>query len=227
MPAPARFCLVAGLLGLLLCLFNQGSAAELTPALERAAVLASLMAVGLMLVAVLWTRATPAAPTRAELAGDQGLELQAGLPGELARELAWGSHMLLSATPAATVLLHWSGRCLLRRGVLGAAPFQPGSVCERARSSGRAISLVNLRLYPAREEFSSLPEGTPAVLVQPIGADGWLVLGGWSPRCFSRSDEVWVEGWALKLRTSLEAWSGADPMGEAPAAGTAPDPPAS
>ena len=34
---------------------------------------------------------------------------------------------------------------------------------------------------------------------QPLGGEGVLVLGGWSPRCFSRSDLLWVEGWARKL----------------------------
>jgi hypothetical protein len=227
LPWPARVCLGAGSLGLLLCLLNQGSAAELSPALERASVLASLLAVGLLLVAVLWTRAAPVAPERAKLSGPEGLELRAGLPKELELELGWGSRMLLTATPAASVLVFWRGTILLRRGVLADASFQPGAICERAAQNGKAISLVDLRLYPGREEFRGLPEGTPAVLVQPIGTDGWLLLGGWSPRCFSRSDERWVEGWAQKLRTSLEPAFSADPREAGPAAGSEPAPPAS
>jgi hypothetical protein len=31
-----------------------------------------------------------------------------------------------------------------------------------------------------------------------------VLLGGWSARCFSRSDLAWVEGWAAKLRAGLE-----------------------
>jgi hypothetical protein len=225
MPAPARFTLAAGLLGLALCLLNQLSAPELNPALERAAVLASLMAVGLMLVAVLWTRATPIAPERVALEGEQGLELDPGLPEELRRELAWGSRLLLTATPAASLLVHWRGRILLRRGVLGTSPFEPGEICRRASASGRAISLVNLRLYPGRGEFSALPEGTPAVVVQPIGRDGWLLVGGWSPRCFSRSDELWMEGWADKLRTSLEQACDSPPLAGEPSAPSSHDRP--
>ncbi|WP_311133797.1 MULTISPECIES: cofactor assembly of complex C subunit B [Synechococcales] len=227
LPAAARLCLGAGLLGLVLCLINQFSAPELSPPLERAAVLASLMAVGLMLVALLWTRATPTAPDRVELGGPQGLELIAGLPAELAAELSWGSRMLLTATPAASLVLHWQGQSILRRGVLGAQPFEPGAICQRARQGGKAVSLVTLKLYPGAAEFSGLPAGTPAVLVQPIGGGGWLVLGGWSPRCFSRADEAWIEGWAEKLRTPLEAWSvqagpGNDPRPEESAAGSSP-----
>ncbi|WP_370593330.1 cofactor assembly of complex C subunit B [Cyanobium sp. BSA11S] len=227
MPTPARFTLAAGLLGLGLCLLNQLTAPELNPALERAGVLASLMAVGLMLVAVLWTRALPIAPERVELEGEQGLELAAELPEELSLELAWGSRLLLTATPAASLLIHWQGRTLLRRGLLGHTPFDPGEICGRATANGRAVSLVNLKLYPGREEFSCLPVGTPAVLVQPIGSQGWLLAGGWSPRCFSRSDELWIEGWAEKLRTSLERADVALSRGEALSAPKTPAPPGS
>jgi hypothetical protein len=200
----ARLCLAAGVLGLLLCVLNQLTATELSPALERAGVLSSLLAVGLMLVAILWTRAVPVAPERVALEGEQGVRLVDGLPQPLAQELGWGSQMLLTATPAASLLLYWRGRTVLRRGVLADAAFIPGAICARAWSTGKAIGLVNLKLYPGRQEFVGLPEGIPALIVQPIGREGVILLAGWSPRCFSRSDEAWLEGWSLKLRTALE-----------------------
>ena len=200
----ARLCLAAGVLGLLLCVLNQLTAPELSPALERAGVLSSLLAVGLMLVAILWTRAVPVAPERVALEGEQGVRLVDGLPQPLAQELGWGSTMLLTATPAASLLLYWRGRTMLRRGVLAEAAFIPGAICARAWSTGKAIGLVNLKLYPGRQEFVGLPEGIPALIVQPIGTEGLILLAGWSPRCFSRSDEAWLEGWSLKLRTALE-----------------------
>jgi hypothetical protein len=72
MGRPALACLGVGLVALLLSLINQFSAAELTPPLVRASVLASLLAVGLLLVATLWTRAVPQAPERVALEGPQG-----------------------------------------------------------------------------------------------------------------------------------------------------------
>ncbi len=215
----ARLCLAAGVLGLLLCVLNQLTAPELSPALERAGVLSSLLAVGLMLVAILWTRAVPVAPERVALEGEQGVRLADGLPQPLAQELGWGSQMLLTATPAASLLLYWRGRTVLRRGVLADAAFIPGAICARAWSTGKAIGLVNLKLYPGRQEFVGLPEGIPALIVQPIGTEGVILLAGWSPRCFSRSDEAWLEGWSLKLRTALELCDAAPevPMSPSPA----------
>ena len=203
-PTPARICIGLGLVALALVVANQGLAPEVNPPLERAAVLASLLAVGLMLVGVLWTRALPEAAIRSELSGDQGLVLNADLPEALAEELAWGSHMLLTASPAAVVLVIWRGQPLLRRGLLAPSTFAPGAICQRAIEKQAAISLVDLKLYPGRQEFDCLLPGLPSVLVQPLGQDGLLLLGGWSVRCFSRSDLAWVEGWAAKLRAGLE-----------------------
>ncbi len=204
---PARIALAGGVLGLLLTVVNQWSglpAGEpMAPALERAGVLASLLAVVLMLVGLLWERIEPVAPQRVALAGREGLDLAADLPPDLRRELAWGSQMLLTATPAATLLLLWRGRLLLRRGLLSEERFVAGSICRKALAQGRAISLVDLRLYPGRAEFTPVLADLPAVLIQPIGEEGLLLLGGWSARCFGRSDLLWVEGWARRLRDEL------------------------
>ena len=218
MGRPARFCLAAGVLGLLLCVLNQVLAPELSPPLERASVLGSLLSVGLMLVAILWTRAVPVAPERVSLPGKEGLVLLNDIPEPILQELGWGSQMLLTATPAAALLLYWRGSTLLRRGVLSETGFEPGTICERAWTTGRAINLVDLRLYPGRDEFRGLPDGIPSLIVQPIGCEGIALLAGWSPRCFSRSDEAWLEGWSRRLRTPLEAYwpamsSAASPSG--------------
>jgi hypothetical protein len=185
--------------GLALVVANQLTAPQLDPPLERAGVLASLLAVGLMLVAVLWTRAVPEAAARARLEGSEGVWLTPDLPAAVTEELGWGSQMLLTATPAVVIVVHWDGQCLLRRGLMGQGSFEPGEICRRAMERGRPLSLVNLSLYPGREEFDGLLPGLPAVLIQPLGDAGVVVLGGWSPRCFSRSDLTWVEGWAQRL----------------------------
>lgn len=234
---PARICLGSGIGALGLVVLNQTTAAHADPALERAAVLASFLAVGLMLVGVLWTRAVPDAAARVALEGRQGIDLAEGLPADLAEELGWGSQMLLTASAAAVVVVMWKGRCLLRRGLLADTAFTPGPICARTQAKGNAISLVDLRLYPGRDEFSGLLPGLPSVVVQPVGEDGLVVLGGWSPRCFSRSDLVWLEGWARRITARMVALSAraGDPrdgeaapstgsLPEVPGCGTPPDP---
>lgn len=224
---PARICLWSGVASLALVVVNQTTAASTDPALERAAVLASFLAVGLMLVSILWTRYEPEAAARVALEGLQGLVLAEGLPDDLAEELGWGSQMLLTASPAAAVVVLWQGRCLLRRGLLVDEPFEPGAICRRAQEKNAAISLVDLRLYPGRAEFERLLPGVPAVVVQPLGLEGLVVLAGWSPRCFSRSDLTWLEGWAQRLRGRMEPVCGSQVLlepGEAGSPGSLPEP---
>ena len=216
MPFGARVSLSAGVLLLLLAVGNVFTAEAIDPTLQRAEVLAGMAAVGLMLVAVLWTRAQPLAPTAVELPGEQSLKLLPELSELCRTELAWGSHLLLTATSAATILVAWDGHVLLRRGLVpetlliddkdsaNGESFTPGPICERAQRQGQLVSLVKTALYPGRTEFDPVLPGLPAVMVQPLGDRGWVVLGGWSERCFSRSDERWFTGWCERLRTTLE-----------------------
>ena len=204
MPTPARVTLSAGVLVLLLAVVNGFTASAIDPSLQRAEVIAGLAGVGLMLVAVLWTRASPRAAEAADLIGEQGFVLRSDLSPAVRFELAWGSQLLLTATSAATILVYWDGDVLLRRGMISTATFCPGAICTRAQELQQLISLVKTALYPGRVEFDAVLPHLPAVMVHPLGQRGWVVLGGWSERCFSRSDERWFSGWCERLRTTLE-----------------------
>ena len=204
MPTPARVVLFSGLLVLVLAVTNASTADRITPDLQRAEVLAGLAAVGLMLVAVLWTRANPRSADQVDLQGEQGLVMDQQTSADLREELGWGSHMLLTATPASTVLVYWRGQVILRRGLIRADKFKPGDICNRVMERETTISLVNTELFPGRTEFDSVVENLPAVVISPLGKNGVVVVGGWSKRCFSQSDERWLEGWTQRLKTSLE-----------------------
>ena len=208
MSTPARLVLGCGVVGLLLVVINAllipGDLGNALPVFQRSSVLAGVMAVGLMLVAVLWSRANPIARERVNLNGRLGFQLKSELSEALRLELAWASHQLLKATPASSVMLIWDEQELFRRGVLSELPFQQGVILARAREQQQTVAMVNLTLYPGRSEFSYLPEDIPALVVEPLGQRGWLLVAGWSVRCFSHSDELWITGIAEKLRTELE-----------------------
>ena len=132
MPGPARAVLICALLLLGLTVTNAGLAETVTPELQRAEVLAGMAAVGLMLVAVLWTRANPKSTEKVPLKGEQGLVMADQFSEDQQQELAWGSHMLLTATPAASVLVLWRKQVVLRRGLISQDSFQPGPITKRA-----------------------------------------------------------------------------------------------
>ena len=201
--AAARSAVLVGVAGLTLAVINQATAPALEPPLERASVLAGILAVLLMLSGLLGERVLPAESARVDLVGREGLELAEALPEPLRQELAWGSAMLLKATPAAVVVVQRGDHLLLRRGLLADSRFVPGVICAQALERQRSISLVDLAIYPGRDEFRTLLPDLPAVVVQPIGQDGLLLVGGWSPRCFGRGDLIWIEGWASRLAVAL------------------------
>ena len=205
MPGPARAVLICALLLLGLTVTNAGLAETVTPELQRAEVLAGMAAVGLMLVAVLWTRANPKSAEMVPLKGEQGLVMADQFSKDQQQELAWGSHMLLTATPAASVLVLWRQQVVLRRGLISQDSFQPGPITKRALERDQTISLVNTTLFPGRAEFDTMLPSLPAIVVCPMGNEGAVIVGGWSPRCFTRSDERWIEGWTQRLRTTLGA----------------------
>ena len=205
MPGPARAVLICALLLLGLTVTNAWLAETVTPELQRAEVLAGMAAVGLMLVAVLWTRANPKSAEKVPLKGEQGLVMADQFSKDQQQELAWGSHMLLTATPAASVLVLWRQQVVLRRGLISQDSFQPGPITRRALERDQTISLVNTTLFPGRAEFDAMLPSLPAIVVCPMGNEGAVIVGGWSPRCFTRSDERWIEGWTQRLRTTLGA----------------------
>jgi len=204
MPTAARISLFSGVFVLLMAVINSLTVELVTPSFQRAEVLAGVAAVGLMLVAALWTQASPTTPSRKNLEGKQAFDLAEGLRDDLRTELAWGSHLLLTATPAAVIVVYWDNKIILSRGILAEGIFVPGQICDQARNKGDLISLVNTTLFPGRVEFDPIVNNLPAVMVYPLATYGWVILGGWSERCFSRSDELWLIGWSKRLRTQLD-----------------------
>ena len=83
-----QWCLLAGVLVLGLSILNASTAETITPSLERADVLAGMAGVGLMLVSILWTRASPRSPEAVALEGEQGFVLSSDLPDAVRAELA-------------------------------------------------------------------------------------------------------------------------------------------
>ena len=98
-----------------------------------------------------------------------------------------------------------SKQVVLRRGLISQDSFQPGPITKRALERDQTISLVNTTLFPGRAEFDAMLPSLPAIVVCPMGNEGAVIVGGWSPRCFTRSDERWIEGWTQRLRTTLGA----------------------
>ena len=199
MSSSAKTSFFIGLVFLSLSIINASLSNEISQGFLRAEVIASLSSICLIVVSYVWTNVIVDKSSKVNLIGKQGFEYRKSINTDIAKELAWGSQMILTATPAITILVYWDNQTILRRGILGTEIFSPGSICKDTLDKNILINLANTKLYPDSSEFDSILENLPSIVIYPIKNKGWVIVGGSSQRCFNKSDERWIVGWGDKL----------------------------
>ena len=190
------------LIGTILFIFqiaNFFSIKIITPELERAQVLAAIASLIIILIGFLFKQFEPLAGEKANLKGENKFIFDKNIPNEVIDELAWGSEAILTSTAAAAILIHNDGVNILRRGITSSNEFSPGDTCLRSTKEMKLISLANTKFYPGRDEFSDFCPEIPSILVVPINAKAFILIGGWSAKCFTKSDEKWINNWSKKI----------------------------
>ena len=190
------------LIGAILFIFqiaNFISIETITPELERAQVLAAIASLIITLIGFLFKQFEPLAGEKAALKGENKFLFDRNMPDEVIDELAWGSEAILTSTAAATILIHNNGVNVLRRGITSDSDFKPGETCLRSIKDMKLISLANTKFYPGRNEFFSFCPDIPSILIVPINNNAFILIGGWSAKCFTKSDEKWLINWAKKI----------------------------
>ncbi len=180
------------LVGVVLFIFqiaNFISIETITPELERAQVLAAIASLIIILVGFLFKQFEPLAGEKAALKGENKFLFDRNMPDEVIDELAWGSEAILTSTAAAAILIHNDGVNILRRGITSSNDFKPGETCLRSIKDMKLISLANTKFYPGRDEFFNFCAEIPSILVVPINSKAFILIGGWSAKCFTKSDE--------------------------------------
>ena len=190
------------LIGVILFIFqiaNFISVETITPELERAQVIAAIASLIIILIGFLFKQFEPLAGEKANLKGENKFIFDKNIPNEVIDELAWGSEAILTSTAAAAILIHNDGVNILRRGITSSNEFSPGDTCLRSTKDMKLISLANTKFYPGRDEFSDFCPEIPSILVVPINAKAFILIGGWSAKCFTKSDEKWINNWSKKI----------------------------
>ena len=190
------------LVGVILFIFqiaNFISIETITPELERAQVLAAVASLIIILIGFLFKQFEPLVGEKAALKGDNKVLFDRNMPDEVIDELAWGSEAILTSTAAASILIHNDGVNILRRGITSSNDFKPGETCLRSIKDMKLISLANTKFYPGRDEFFNFCSEIPSILVVPINSRAFILIGGWSAKCFTKSDEKWINNWSKKI----------------------------
>ena len=190
------------LIGTILFIFqiaNFFSIVSITPELERAQVLAAIASLIIILIGFLFKQFEPLAGEKADLKGENMFIFDNNIPDEVIDELAWGSEAILTSTAAASILIHNDGINILRRGITSSNQFKPGETCLRSMKDMKLISLANTKFYPGRDEFFDFCPDIPSILIVPINNKAFILIGGWSAKCFTKSDERWINNWSKKI----------------------------
>ncbi|MBO6975713.1 MAG: cofactor assembly of complex C subunit B [Prochlorococcus marinus CUG1435] len=190
------------LIGTILFIFqivNFFSIEIITPELERAQVIAAIASLIIILIGFLFKQFEPLAGEKADLKGENKFLFDRNMPDEVIDELAWGSEAILTSTAAASILIHNDGVNILRRGITSSNEFKPGETCLRSVKDMKLISLANTKFYPGRDEFYNFCAEIPSILVVPIDNKSFILIGGWSAKCFTKSDEKWLKNWSKKI----------------------------
>ena len=185
-------------------LINFVSIEQFSPEIERAQVLAAISSIIIILIGFLFQRISPISGEKVTLKGENGFIYDPSIPRELLNELAWGSEAVLTSTAAATILISNKGKNILKRGIISKRNFIPKDICLRSLKENKFISLVNTKFYPGSEEFDDFCENIPSVLIIPINKKCFMLVGGWSSRCFTKSDEKWITNWSRKLEVLFD-----------------------
>ena len=188
--------------GVILFIFqiaNFISIETITPELERAQVLAAIASLIIILIGFLFKQFVPLAGEKVVLKGENKFLYDRNMPAEVIDELAWGSEAILTSTAAAAILIHNDGVNILRRGITSSNDFKPGETCLRSIKDMKLISLANTKFYPGRDEFFNFCAEIPSILVVPINSKAFILIGGWSAKCFTKSDEKWINNWSKKI----------------------------
>ena len=197
--------IIVGLILFIFQLINFISLNDFNPEIERAQVLAALSSIIIMLIGILFERIDSKSGEKVNLEGENKFIYDRDTPKEILEELAWGSEAILTSTAAASILINYKGKNILRRGIVSKNEFNLGDICRRSINTMKMISLVNTKFYPGKEEFDDFCPNLPSILIFPVKEDLIILIGGWSTRCFTKSDEKWIMNWTKKLPRFFEA----------------------
>ena len=190
------------ILGTILFFFqlaNFLSIDTITPELQRAQVLSAIASITIILIGFLFKKFKQISGEKIELKGENKFVFNTSVPKEVIDEMAWGSEAILTSTAAASILIHNNGENILRRGITSSKTFNPGETCMRSTKDMKLISLANTKFYPGKDEFYNFCKEIPSILIVPINNKAFILIGGWSTRCFTKSDEKWIKIWSKKL----------------------------
>ncbi|KAI5068247.1 hypothetical protein GOP47_0016592 [Adiantum capillus-veneris] len=186
---------------------------DASSAQSRGDIIAVVLSATLVLTGLVWISVKPKKLIHVELDGISCLRLEESLPASAAAEVMWAWEALKSISCCRGFVIVYKGCCVLQAGLASVVQGEAktvdslnlvkGSLCEAAWRSGKQNYLADLSLYPGRFELSFFPPNTQAVILQPLGDDGIMIVAGDTVRGFGPTDQSWILYIGEKLDATL------------------------
>ncbi|CAI0386677.1 unnamed protein product [Linum tenue] len=188
--------------------------ADASSSQSRADLLTLGLAVTSILTGLVWLTIKPKTISVVNPLGVECRMISSRLPDPLIAELLWVWESLSSVTCCRSLVVVYDRTCILQIGVaaessggealaVDAARLSEGSVYQGVMKSGSQSYLANLSLYPGRSELPFLPSNTQAVILQPLGDKGIVIIGGDMIRGFTNADQAWITYLGEKLDATI------------------------
>ncbi|CAN1151335.1 Protein COFACTOR ASSEMBLY OF COMPLEX C SUBUNIT B CCB4, chloroplastic [Linum perenne] len=188
--------------------------ADASSSQSRADLLTLGLAVTSILTGLVWLTIKPKSISVVNPQGVECRMISSQLPDPVVAELLWVWESLSSATCCKSLVVVYDCSCILQIGVaaespdgkaqaVDAATLAEGSVYQGVMKSGSQSYLANLSLYPGRSQLPFLPSNTQAVILQPLGDKGIVIIGGDKIRGFTNSDQAWISYLGEKLDATM------------------------
>ena len=108
------FIFAVATLFLTLTIVNEISSPLINPAFQRAEILSGMSSILLMLISLISTNYNSQSRAKANIDGKQGIYIDHEINDNLKIELGWGSQMILTATPAVSLLVYYDNHVLIK-----------------------------------------------------------------------------------------------------------------
>ena len=165
----------------------------------------------LLLAGLQWSSIKARVYPKVEQRGVEVTYLDKDRLGETATsEVQWCYDSLKSTSSICGLVLFYRGACVAQ---LGFAAFdasktgshaQMGPMCDQVLEQDKGNYIPNLKVYPGKIEFTYLPNTVQAMIMQPLGDEGVMLVCGDTQRGFTKVDQSWISTIAEKLDVTLQ-----------------------
>ncbi|XP_020525826.1 protein COFACTOR ASSEMBLY OF COMPLEX C SUBUNIT B CCB4, chloroplastic isoform X2 [Amborella trichopoda] len=191
--------------------------ADASSSQSRTDILTLALAVTNILAGLVWLSVKPKVTASVSLDGVECRRVTTDFPADAVAELLWVWDSLEDVTCCKSLVIVYENKCLLQIGVAAKSSASDanavfvdpsrlisGSLYQGVKKSGKQSYLANLSLYPGRYDLPFFPPNTQSVILQPLGKDGMMIVGGDKIRGFTVDNQVrkaginWTSGFKIK-----------------------------